>query len=106
MQRAVISKVDSRANLTNVSVLNPAVAPDRPSSPKVGLNIALSLAVGIMLGLGMVILLERADGRVRSLGDLEGAWNVPVLGELKPWRPAGHLFGDSGYGHRALPSHG
>jgi protein tyrosine kinase modulator len=106
MQRAVISKVDSRANLTNVSVLNAAIAPDRPSSPKVGLNIALSLAVGIMLGLGMVILLERADGRVRSLGDLEDAWKVPVLGELKPWRPAGLLLGHSGAGHRALPSPG
>lgn len=106
MQRAVISKVDSRANLTNVSVLNPAIAPVRPSSPKVGLNIALSLAIGIMLGLGMVILLERADGRVRSLGDLEDAWKVPVLGELKPWRPGGPLLGHSGSGHRALPSPG
>ncbi|MEO8716788.1 MAG: chain length determinant protein EpsF [Burkholderiales bacterium] len=106
MQRAVTSQVDSRANVTNVSVLNPAIAPGRPSSPKVGLNIALSVVVGVLLGLGMVLLLERADGRVRSFGDLEDAWNVPVLGELKPWKPRNPALGHAGAGHRALPSPG
>lgn len=106
LQRSVTSLVDSRTNQTNVTVLNPALVPSVPASPKLLLNIALSVVVGIMLGVGMVLLLEMFDRRVRSLGDLENAWNVPLLGELQPWRPARRLPGRSGKDARALPSPG
>jgi uncharacterized protein involved in exopolysaccharide biosynthesis len=106
LQRSVTSMVDSRTNQTNVTVLNPALVPSVPASPKLLLNIALSVVVGIMLGVGMVMLLETFDRRVRSLGDLENAWNVPLLGELKPWKPARRLLGRSGKDARALPSPG
>ncbi len=106
MQRSVVSQVESRANQTNVTVLNPAVVPSTPASPRVALNIALSVVVGIMLGVGLVMLLEISDRRVRSLNDLDNAWNVPLLGELKPWRPANRLLGQSRRHHRALPNPG
>lgn len=106
MQRSVTSQVDSRASQTNVTVLNPARAPTRPSSPKVLLNIALSMVIGVMLGIGAVMLLELSDRRVRSLNDLEYAENVPMLGELKPWKPANRLLGRAGRNNRALPNPG
>jgi chain length determinant protein EpsF len=106
MQRSVVSQVESRANQTNVTVLNPAVMPSAPASPKVALNIALSVVVGVMLGVGLVMLLEISDRRVRSLNDLDNAWNVPLLGELKPWRPANRLLGQSRRNDRALPNPG
>jgi chain length determinant protein EpsF len=106
LQRSVNSLVDSRANQTNVTVLNPALAPSVPASPKLLLNFALAVVVGVMLGVGMVMLLEMFDRRVRSLDDLENAWNVPLLGELKPWKPARRLLGRSGRNPHALPSPG
>lgn len=106
MQRAVTSQVDSRANQANVTVLNPARAPTRPSSPKVLLNIALSMVVGVILGIGAVMLLELSDRRVRSLEDLDNAEHVPMLGELKPWKPANRLLGRAGRNSRALPNPG
>jgi len=106
MQRSVVSQVESRANQTNVTVLNPASVPSKPASPRVTLNIALSLVVGLMLGVGLVLLLELADRRVRSLKDLDNAWDVPLLGELKPWKPANHLLGQSRRRHSALPNPG
>lgn len=106
LQRSVTSLVDSRANQTNVTVLNPALVPSVPASPKLLLNIALSAVVGLMLGVGMVMLLEMFDRRVRSLDDLENAWDVPLLGELKPWKPARRLPGQSGKDARSLPSPG
>ncbi|MEO8166067.1 MAG: Wzz/FepE/Etk N-terminal domain-containing protein [Betaproteobacteria bacterium] len=106
MQRAVISQVESRANQTSVSVLNPAVVPRMPSSPKIVMNIALALAVGVMLGVGIVMLMEITDRRVRSLNDLDNASNIPLLGELKPWRPAHHLLGQSRRNQHALPNPG
>jgi len=62
--------------------------------------------VGLMLGVGLVLLLELADRRVRSLNDLDNAWDVPLLGELKPWKPSNGLLGQSRRRHSALPNPG
>jgi len=104
MQRSVVSQVESRANQTNVTVLNAAGVPSKAASPRVTLNIAISLVVGLMLGVGLVLLLELADRRVRSLNDLDNAWDVPLLGELKPWKPSNRLLGRRR--HSALPNPG
>lgn len=88
LQRAVVSQVESRASQTNVALLNPAVAPRKPTSPKVALNIALALAAGVLLGAGLVVLLEMFDRRVHTRGDLLAGMDVPLLGELGAWRPA------------------
>jgi len=104
-QRFLVNKVESGAKLTNVNVLSPALEPSRPAKPKVMLNIALGVILGLCLGLGAVFLLELLDRRVRSSDDLVinlGA-DVPLLGQLKPWRPAG-LLGGPGGNTRALPS--
>lgn len=106
LQRSVASQVDSRVNQTSVAILSPAVAPDRPASPRMDLNLALAAVVGAMLGIGVVLLLEMTDRRVRSQGDLENAWDVPLLGELKPWRPPSRLLGKSAPDNRALPDPG
>ncbi len=106
MQRSVVSQVESRANQTNVTVLNPAVVPSEPSSPKIGLNVVLSLIVGTMLGIGTVVLMEMSDRRVRSRNDLDNAWNVPSLGVLNAWRPAEIPRLGRPAGGNALPSPG
>ncbi len=105
MQRSVVSQVESRASQTNVTVLNPAFVPSTPSQPKIFLNIALSVVIGTMLGIGIVILMEMFDRRVRSHSDLDNAWNVPLLGVLNAWQPAGiPLLGPPGGSGRALPN--
>jgi polysaccharide biosynthesis transport protein len=105
MQRYVVSRVESRANQTNVTVLNPAVVPNKPSRPRVALNIALSVVVGSMLGIGMVMLMEMFDRRVRSRSDLE--MDVPLLAVLNEWRPTGErLLGRPGGIWPALPKPG
>jgi polysaccharide biosynthesis transport protein len=80
MQRSVVSQVDSRANQTNVMVLNPATVPRKHSSPKITLNIALSMVVGTILGIVVVTLLEALDRRVRLRSDLD--LDVPLLAVL------------------------
>lgn len=104
MQRSVVSLVDSRANQTNVMVLNPAGVPRKHSSPKIPLNIALSVVVGTILGIVMVMLLEALDRRVRSRSDLE--LDVPLLAVLNQPRPAGRRLGLPDRSRRALPNPG
>jgi len=105
MQRFVESQIDSRASQTNVTVLNPAVAPRKHSRPKITLNIALAVVVGTMLGIGVVMLMEMFDRRVRSRSDLY--LDVPLLAVVHAWQPGGgRLPGQSGGNRRALPNPG
>src|SRR6267143_855112 len=105
MQRSVVSQVEGRASQTNVALLNLAVAPRTPFHPKVALNIALSVVVGTMLGIGMAILMELFDRRVRSPSDLDHGQNVPLLAVLNARLPAGNpLLGRLSGTRRALPN--
>jgi chain length determinant protein EpsF len=107
MQRAVVSQVDSRASQTNVTVLNSAVAPREPYRPKIALNIALAVAVGTMLGIGIVILSEMVDRRVRSADDLDRGLDAPLLAVLNARQPSAiPLLGEPRAAGRALPSPG
>jgi len=105
MQRFVQSQIDSRASQTNVTVLNPAVPPRKHSRPKITLNIALSVVVGTMLGIGVVLLMEMFDRRVRSRSDLY--LDVPLLAVVNAWQPGGmRRLGRSGDNRHALPNPG
>ena len=105
LSRYQVSKVESGARQTNVTVLNAAIEPTFPSKPKVPLNIALGFFVGTLLGLAAIFLLEILDRRVRSDPDLDAVMlgmDVPQLGTLHTWHPSRMLGGDDA--PRALPS--
>lgn len=65
-----------------VRLADPAVAPERPIRPRPAVNLALSLVVGGLLGLGLSLGREVADRSVRSRGDALQAAGLPVLGAI------------------------
>ncbi|KAB2924492.1 MAG: chain length determinant protein EpsF [Dechloromonas sp.] len=83
-QRTTQSRLESQSIQNNVSVLNPASEPIKPSRPLVLLNILLSVFVGLMLGVGAALSLELLQRRVRSSEDLVQALELPVLAVLEP----------------------
>ena len=81
-QRLAQTNLESQTQQTNIVVLTPAMPPLEPSSPKIVLNIALAVFLGLLLGLGAALLLEMADPRVRGLEDLAQMEGVPLLGVI------------------------
>jgi len=79
-QRLAQTNLESQTQQTNVVVLTPAVAPIKPSSPKLLLNTALAIFLGLLLGLGAALMLELMDPRVRGIEDLAQIDGVPTLG--------------------------
>jgi len=77
LQRYIATKVESRARQTNLAMLTPAVEPLKPAVPNVPLISGLAVLIGLLLSAGVVYLLEMADRRVRSRGDLEQTLAVP-----------------------------
>ncbi len=81
-QRASQTGIESRSDQTNIAVLTPAVTPATHSSPRLVLNTAAGVVLGLMLGVGLALVLELANRRVRSVEDLAEALGVPVLGTI------------------------
>jgi len=79
------SSLQSQSPQTNVAVLTPAFEPDEPAKPKVAINIIASIFLGAMLGVGVAMLMELMDRRIRSESDL-AAIGIPVLGGLSAER--------------------
>jgi succinoglycan biosynthesis transport protein ExoP len=66
----------------NVSIVDPARAPDRPSRPRPLINLALALLVGMALGVGLALLREQIDETITDPSDLEGRIGLPLLGTI------------------------
>lgn len=76
------TSLESQTTQSNVYVLTAATPPLLPSSPKVVRNIALSIVVGLLLGVGAVFVLELADRRVRTVEGVAELLDLPVIGVL------------------------
>jgi uncharacterized protein involved in exopolysaccharide biosynthesis len=81
--RSSQSNIESQTNQTNIAILNPAVAPTNSSKPRVMLNIIVSVFVGALLGIGLALMLELRNRRVRSTEDMADALDIPLLGKVR-----------------------
>lgn len=66
----------------NISVVDPAVLPERPSSPVLVLNLILALIAGCALAAGVVFALEQIDEAVKDPTDVARSLGPPVLGVI------------------------
>ncbi|MDP3088166.1 MAG: chain length determinant protein EpsF [Methylotenera sp.] len=78
-QRLTQTTLEGNVNQTDVAVLNLAIPPQDHSSPKIMLNILLSIFLGTMLGVGFGLLAEMMDRRVRSREDISELLQIPVF---------------------------
>ena len=99
VSRANQTELESRTTQTNVSILNPASEPTQPSSPRVTLNMLLALFVGTLTGVGVAMLMELFDRRVRSASDVVQALGMAFLGVVGG-KAHGRLLGRKRSGRR------
>jgi len=92
------SALESQSNQSYANMLSVAQPPVEPASPKLLLNTALAVFLGLLLAIGVALLLELADRRVRAPEDAVAALGLPVLGTLPGPRAKRFVPGN-----RALP---
>jgi capsular exopolysaccharide synthesis family protein len=64
----------------NISIVDRAEAPLRPSEPRPLLNMALAALVGVAVGVGLAYLREAFDQAIRAPADVEA--DLPLLGAI------------------------
>lgn len=68
-------------NASNLlSVVEPAVAPGAPVSPRRLLNILLAAIVGLLLGAAIVFVMEYMDDTIKNADDVQEVVGLPTLG--------------------------
>jgi len=82
LSRFTQTNMESQANQTNLSLLNAAVEPLSPSSPRVLLNLLVAAFLGTVLGISLALGVEYLNARVRSEHDITTALQLQFLGKL------------------------
>lgn len=65
------AQIQEQSQFGYVQIVDPAVPPQKPVSPKVPLNLTLGVLLGLALGIGWVFVLDYLDRSIKSPEDLE-----------------------------------
>ena len=82
LQRYKEIGVAGGVGVNNVAVVDPADRPDRPSSPRLVLNMLLALVIGGALGALAAFLLEQGDEAIADPTEVEKMIGLPLLGSV------------------------
>jgi capsular exopolysaccharide synthesis family protein len=80
LQQLKESTIASAMRASNVHVVDPAEAPQRPYKPKPVQSAGMGLLLGIFLGAAFIVMRESADRTIQQPGDCPLYLNLPELG--------------------------
>jgi succinoglycan biosynthesis transport protein ExoP len=92
---------------SDISVVDAARPPRWPSSPMLWVDVSVSTALGLLLGVGMGFVAESFDDRIKSAAEVEQFFNLPTLSTVPDFLALAkkrHVYGSVGSaGTTALP---
>ena len=86
------AEVAEAVRLPSVRIVDAASAPYRPSWPRVPVNLALGLVMGLGFGLALAILRELRDSRLHERVEVERTVGLPVLAMIPRLRRPGPVL--------------
>jgi chain length determinant protein EpsF len=95
LARTAQTRLESQIAATDVAVLNSAVVPSHPTSPKPVMTIVLACIAGLLFGVAIALCREWLDQRIRSVMDLEQGLGLTVLAYIPAGAPGRFLEGKS-----------
>lgn len=70
----------------NVQILDIAILPEFPVSPRSMLNMAIAFFLGLMISLGIIFLKEHLDNTIKTENDILKLLGLPVVGIIPQYR--------------------
>ncbi len=74
--------VSEEAGAMNISILEVARPADEPFEPQKTRVLAVAMGLGVMLGVGLALLRQTLDQRLKSVDDVSAMLGLPVLGVI------------------------
>ena len=82
LQRYKEIGVAGGVGVNNISIVDPAQVPEKPSSPNLILNLMVAGLLGALAGAGLALLLEQSDDAISDPRELEEKLGLPLLGAI------------------------
>jgi capsular exopolysaccharide synthesis family protein len=82
LQRFKEIGVAGGVGVNNISIVDPADVPQRPSSPRLLINLAIALLLGLILGAALAFALEQMDEAIADPAEVERRLGLPLLGSV------------------------
>ncbi|HEY6057737.1 MAG TPA: polysaccharide biosynthesis tyrosine autokinase, partial [Candidatus Limnocylindrales bacterium] len=79
---ATLLNVASGTAANKLTVIEPAVPADSPSSPRPLVNLAASIVVGLLAGVGLAFLLDHLDDSLRTTEQVASLLGLPTLASI------------------------
>lgn len=76
------ARISEAMQPTDVQIIDVAIAPEKPISPKKTLNVVIAAILGLFVGTGIAFLLEYMNKTVRNADDVQQYLDLPVLGSI------------------------
>jgi chain length determinant protein EpsF len=89
LARSAQSRLESQIATTDVAVLNSAITPSQPTSPKPAMTLVLAFVAGLLVGVAIALGWEWLDQRIRHPFDLEQGLGLSVLAYIPSARSDG-----------------
>jgi capsular exopolysaccharide synthesis family protein len=76
------ARIARAATISNINIVDPAIAPDNPIKPQKKKNILLGLLVGCMVGVGFAFFRDYMDDTLKDPEDAKRVLGIPLLGVI------------------------
>jgi Mrp family chromosome partitioning ATPase len=75
-------RLEDAMRMNAVSVVEPAHFPGSPATPRTQMNLVLGALVGLFIGIGLALIFENLDTRLRTPTQIETVTGAPVIGNI------------------------
>ncbi|MBR5157211.1 MAG: hypothetical protein IKW59_05525 [Clostridia bacterium] len=76
------SEIDRIIKSGSVEIIDFGNLPEKPSSPQIPLNTVVGAIFGAAVAMGIILLLELLDNRIKNEDDLTKEYKYPILGNI------------------------
>lgn len=85
-------KVMEIMKIENVQIIDKAILPQFPVSPNKSRNTAVGFVIGMVIGLGIILLIEFLDDTLKTAEDVKKYLNMPVIGTIPSFQHRGRAI--------------
>jgi capsular exopolysaccharide synthesis family protein len=82
LQKQLETSISSASTISNIRVIEPALYTNYPIKPNRRSAYLLAIALGVLIPVGIIFLLEYLNDKVKTRMDVERATDAPIIGEV------------------------